>query len=360
MQYLVVSDLHLGKGKFLPNGQLNILEDFDEDEKFVEFIEYYSTTTHYFSDVHLVLNGDILNLIQMDLDGVFSHLITEEMTVRMIDEIIDGHPQFFETLNKFLSRPNKKLTYVIGNHDFGMVWPAAQKRLKEVIGDGLVFCHQLEENGILIEHGHRFEPINSVPKSKFFVDGPNNKKILNLPWGSLFCLYLLPLLKKERPHLDKVRPLSLYVKWSFIHDFRFFVKLFFMVVRYIARTQFPPYTTYNKNFKTSLKVLRQITVHPKYEKYAKRVFATKPHINMVVMGHTHIAEWRKFPEGKIYLNSGTWNSVPSMDIGLHKNINNLTYVSIEVNDKKQVVKNAYINSWFGKWKPYKEEITTTI
>ena len=133
MLLLVVSDMHLGKGKFLPNGQINILEDFDEDEKFIEFLDHYSTNKHYFSDVHLVLNGDILNLIQMDIDCIFTHLITEEMTVKMVSSIFEGHPEFFTALKRFLSRPNKKITYVIGNHDFAMVWPAAQKYFKEKV-----------------------------------------------------------------------------------------------------------------------------------------------------------------------------------------------------------------------------------
>jgi hypothetical protein len=94
MQILVVSDLHVGKGRFLNNGQLNILEDFDEDEKFVEFLEHYSSNTNYFADVHLVLNGDILNLIQLDVDGVFTHLWTEGHTVKAVQSIIDGHPHF--------------------------------------------------------------------------------------------------------------------------------------------------------------------------------------------------------------------------------------------------------------------------
>ena len=65
MLILVVSDFHLGKGQFLKNGQLNILEDFNEDDRFCEFLEYYSSGTNYWANVHLVLNGDILNLIQM-------------------------------------------------------------------------------------------------------------------------------------------------------------------------------------------------------------------------------------------------------------------------------------------------------
>ena len=64
MLVIVCSDLHLGKGKFLKNGQLNILEDFFEDERFKEFCEFFSSGKYYWAEVHLVLNGDILNLIQ--------------------------------------------------------------------------------------------------------------------------------------------------------------------------------------------------------------------------------------------------------------------------------------------------------
>ena len=62
MIILVLSDLHLGKGKFLKNGQINLLEDFLEDEKFYDFCDYYSKGEYEKEEVHLVLNGDILNL----------------------------------------------------------------------------------------------------------------------------------------------------------------------------------------------------------------------------------------------------------------------------------------------------------
>ena len=207
---------------------------------------------------------------------------------------------------------------------------------------------------------HRFEPINTVPRAKQVIAGPNNLPILNLPWASLFCIYLLPKLKSIRPFIDKVRPLSLYVKWTIIHDFRFFLYLSWTVIAYCIRTQFRPYGRYNKNFKISLRQVFKIAVHPKYEKNAKRVFATRPDVKVVVMGHTHITEWRRFKDGKLYFNTGTWNQVPSVDAGMHKNISNLTYVCIELNEKRNTIKNAFLNVWQGKWRPFREEVSTTF
>ena len=36
---LVISDFHIGKGRYLPDGRKNYLEDFYQDEKFAEFLE---------------------------------------------------------------------------------------------------------------------------------------------------------------------------------------------------------------------------------------------------------------------------------------------------------------------------------
>lgn len=356
MLILALSDFHLGAGRFLENGQVNIFEDFDEDEKFTEFLEYYSTGTYYFSDVNIVLNGDIFNFIQMEVNGEFTHLQTEDHICTMLSDIIKGHPLFFEGIKKYLARPNKKLTYVIGNHDIGMVFEKAQELFNKTVEGEIEFTHQYTHCGVLIEHGHRFEPINTVPRSKLLIDGPGEKPILNLPWASLFCIYLLPRLKEMRPFIDKVRPLSLYIKWTLLHDFRFFVFLCWRVFLYITRTQFSPYGKYNKNFKISPKQVFNIAVHPKYEKNAKRIFAIRPDVKVVIMGHTHITEWRRFKDGRLYFNTGTWNQVPSIDAALHKHISNLTYVVVEVNEKKKSIIKAHLNIWQGKWRPYREEL----
>ena len=51
-------------------GKKILLEDFDEDERFIEFVDYYCTDKFKDESVHLVLNGDILNLIQIDYYGI--------------------------------------------------------------------------------------------------------------------------------------------------------------------------------------------------------------------------------------------------------------------------------------------------
>ena len=329
------------------------MEDFEEDDHLIEFIEYYSTKKFERKKVHLVLNGDILDLVQTDVQGSYSHIQTEEYICKALQSILDGHKELFEALGKFAK--THKLSYVIGNHDQGMSWPAAQKLFSLTLGTEISFHHKLEISGIHIEHGHRFEAINTVPPLKMFIDGPNGQKILNLPWASLFCLNLLPRLKKERPYLDKVRPLSLYIKWSMFHDFYFFCRLSYTVIRYLIRTAKPEYLKINKNYLTNWRLLKRITIYPRYAKQAKRILKRKSHIHTVVMGHTHISEWRRFPEGKYYLNSGTWNDIPTVDAGLHENVTKLTYICIDLNEKSGVVNSRNLNIWQGTWKPFRAE-----
>ena len=359
MIILVLSDLHLGKGKFLRNGQLNLLEDFLEDEKFFDFCDYYSKGEYENAEVHLVLNGDILNLIQIDIDGVYTNIIDDVVTVKSIDSIVKGHPKFFEGLRKFINSPNKHMTYVIGNHDAGMAFLDAQIALRRYIGERVEFCFDVNINGVHVEHGHRFEVINTVPKDKYFMEGPNGKVILNLPWGSLFCINLLPVLRKDRPNIDKVRPLSSYVKWCLLYDFKFFWKMVSLVVKYLVQSNFDEFIKQNRNFKTTITILKQITIYPLYGKKAKAILKRNLDIHTVVMGHTHVQEWLRFPENKYYFNTGTWNHIPQLDAGQMEAHTKFTYVQIKLDKEKKILLNGTINLWQGTWKPYREDVSAS-
>lgn len=359
MIILALSDLHLGKGKFLKNGQLNLLEDFQEDDIFYDFCDYYSKGEYEKEEVHLVLNGDILNLIQIDIDGVYTNIIDDEITVKAIDSIVKGHPKFFEGLRRFIRGTNKYITYIVGNHDSGMAFIEAQTALKRYVGEDLMFGFDTNLYGVHIEHGHRFEVINTVPNDKYFMQGPNNKIILNLPWGSLFCINLLPVLRKDRPNIDKVRPLGSYIKWCFFYDFKFFWKMNYLVIWYLIQSNFDEFIKQNRNFKTTLSILKQITIYPLYGNKAKSILKRNRKIHTVIMGHTHVQEWLRFPENKYYFNTGTWNNIPQLDAGQIAVHNKFTYVQVKVDKEKQILLNGTINLWQGTWKPYREDVTAS-
>src|SRR5580658_3579361 len=129
---LVVSDFHLGRGHILADGSLNILEEFYFDDKFIEFLNYYSTGDYLDADVEIIINGDFLNMLQTDYKGHFTTVITEAIDYYKLQTIVEGHRRVFEALKRFAARPLKRISYVVGNHDQGMLWPRCREYFDEV------------------------------------------------------------------------------------------------------------------------------------------------------------------------------------------------------------------------------------
>lgn len=61
---LVISDFHLSRGRWLADGRRNPLEDFHQDGRFKEFLEYYSTG--------MIINGDFFDPLNVHLLGVLT------------------------------------------------------------------------------------------------------------------------------------------------------------------------------------------------------------------------------------------------------------------------------------------------
>ncbi len=74
---LVVSDLHLGTG--VPDGQLNPLEDFFYDDRFAELLEHYDRRCGEHTQIELILNGDIFDLLKVQIAGEWPTEITAEV-----------------------------------------------------------------------------------------------------------------------------------------------------------------------------------------------------------------------------------------------------------------------------------------
>ena len=87
---------------------------------------------------------------------------------------------------------------------------------------------------------------------------------------------------------------------------------------------------------------------------ARSILKKFPRFKAVIMGHTHLVEWRRFPGGQLYFNTGTWNPIPNVDAGMHNDHQQFTYVKIEMND--QGIISSGINKWRGVWKPYTSEV----
>jgi UDP-2,3-diacylglucosamine pyrophosphatase LpxH len=356
---LVVSDFHLGKGCFLKDGTNNILEDFRFDRKFVEFLEYYSSGEFAEHEVELIINGDFLNLLQVDYLGIHTYLITEKMVVHGVRSIIAGHPEVFDALRRFATTPNHEIAYIVGNHDVGLLWDGPRAVLRDCIGHNLRFYDTYYDfDGVRVEHGHLHEAINSTDPQRFSVKDPDYPEpVLNLPWASLFVTTFLPKIKKERPFVDKVKPFTAYIRWAFIHDFFFIVKTLFFAT--IAFTRMWSLARKHKliDFAISWKRAKGLAIYPSFVKEARKILRDNPHLNAIIFGHTHVLRYRQWGGGKEYFNTGTWNEVTSFDIADFGLQTMLTYAFIEmpppsVSGRPRVA----LREWKGQWRPEMEAV----
>lgn len=326
---VVVSDLHLGKGRILENGGLNSLEEFYYGEKLVEFIHYYSTGVYRDYEVELIINGDFLNFLQVDYRGHFLTVITESVALEVLDSIVKGHPRVFKAMSEFAARPGKSITYVVGNHDQAMLWPACRHYLDQAVGTPIRYKNIVYFfDGVHIEHGHMHEAANRMDPKKFFLKKDLPEPILNLPFGSHFFVEHVLKIKHRYPHVDKIRPFSKMVRWALVNETGAMIVSLFMTIWYFVRSIFVSDPRRQWPFRRILRVILESAIFPDLSDSAKKVLADE-RVHTVIFGHSHVYQYRQWSSDKEYFNTGTWTEITSLDIVSLGKITKLTYVLIE-------------------------------
>lgn len=358
---LVVSDFHLGKGRYFSDRTANFLEDFIYDREFAEFLDYHCVGEFQDADVELILNGDILNLLQMDTFGVHTHLVTERSVVRATRKIVAGHPEFFQGLRRFANTPNHRIVYIVGNHDAGMLWPGPRQVFNEAVGQEVEFRDvSYFFDGVHIEHGQQHESFSRIDMKRPFITRGLPEPVLNLPWGSLFVAILLPQIKQDRPHVDKVRPFPAFLRWAAIHDLWWGIKTVWKLARFVWDTMLiKGRYQIRQGMRTGLGILGELNIYPNFDKIAFKVLAEHPEINTVIFGHTHVLKHKQWKEGKEYVNEGTWNEVTNLYLDDYGRQIRLTYAYIDypnaalgegVAERPRV----RLKQWHGFWRPESE------
>ncbi|MBS1985214.1 MAG: metallophosphoesterase [Bdellovibrionales bacterium] len=346
---IVVSDLHVGRGRILPDGTMNIQEDFVADRVFKEFIEFYSSGDYAEADIELILNGDILNSLQVDYRGYYSPILTEEIGVEKLRSIAKGHPIFFAALKRFAETPHHKVTYIVGNHDVEMIWERCKETFVELVGAPVTFKNfTYTVDGVHYEHGHQFEALNRLNPKKMFITKDLKEPILNLPWGSHFVINFVIPIKNERPYVDKVRPLKSFVRWCMLNDPVWLIRTLVRASLYFFATRFSKSLYRTTNLVTSMKILREITVPPSYTAAAERILRDNPDVHTVIMGHTHQPKYKQFADGREYLNSGTWTELTSLDLATLGRGTRYTYILVDYS-KNPTRPHGYLKEWRGHW-----------
>ena len=344
---LVVSDLHIGRGRILASGSANSLEEFYFAEKFVEFLHYYTSGEFAESSVELILNGDILNFLQVDFRGHYLTVITESVSLEKLKIIIEGHPQVFDALRRFAAIEGNSITYVVGNHDQGMLWPGTREYLNKVLNTTVKFKNIVYYfDGVHIEHGHMHEAANRIDPKKFFLKRGLPEPILNLPFGSHFFIEFVLKIKQRYPYIDKIRPLKKMIRWTALNETMFTLQNAYNFVKYFVKSIFVKDPTRSWSFSKIIQVFFESTVFPDLSEAARKILNDE-RVHTVIFGHSHVYQYRQWGGDKEYFNTGTWTELTSLDMSSLGKITKLTYVKIDCPEGEGQRPRGRLKEWRG-------------
>lgn len=363
---IVISDCHLSAGRFF-EGQINPHEDFVGDAAMVEFFEYFSNGKYGNHpdgtpvEVELILNGDYLDYLNVPIDGEFHEGITEETALLKTEIIFKGHPKVMKALRTFASQPGKKITYLIGNHDAELFFEKVRVRITkewdpegrfpspvvEVVADRDRLSYPY---GVEVRHGNQFEAGNAMNFDDPFVPNEDAAPILALPWGSIYVLKIINPLKWERNYVDKVRPVKFFILMGFFTDFLFTSKFVFLSLYYFAKTRLRLWGSKHGSIFNGLRILfQELKISRDLETEAREILDARSDLKTLVLGHTHRPMDHAYPDGKQYINTGTWTRMINLDwsgLGQH---HRHTFAHIKIEDGES---RCELREWQGAYHPH--------
>lgn len=354
---LVVSDLHLGTG--FQSGRLNPHEDFYEDDRFAELLAHYDVIAGEDTEIELILNGDIFDLLKVKIDGGWPTEITEEIAIEKLRLCLEGHPKFALALRRFLSGKRRRLVYLPGNHDLDMWFPGPQELFKRYVAPGELAervrfitssdTYYLPE-GIQIRHGHQLERIHRVDYSRMVREHADGRRLLDLPYGSLWILEVLNPAKELRSNVDRIQPLRLFILGSFFFDPGFAWRFLLRAGWHFFRRRIFTLRAWTERFRRLPEILREeVLAIGGYDQAATRYLQRLRGVHTMIVGHSHAPRFRVLPNSKLLVNTGTWMKMINLNLQYLGQDSGLTYALIEYPDDGSV--RTRLMRWTGTHRP---------
>ncbi len=334
---IVFSDVHLGTGEH--PGLANPYEDFRQDDRMAELIRHHAEDRFALIPVEIIINGDFMDLLKVPVGGGFPIEVDEDVAVDKVRRVLRGHPKVFDAFADFLRVPDHRITYIPGNHDvevaFGRVQHLIRARLGVLASPDLVTFHVEQDTlrlprGIVVTHGHNFEAMNAIEPGKSIVAGPDGRPIAAVPFGSRFLMHALLPFKAEQPLLDQVHPLSTFLLWGLVFDLRFTLKLLWRMATFLFATRFSRPAVHETGWFKAVQILvEEVSLFTNMERRAVKVLKESEDISALIVGHNHKARIARFPRNKVYVNTGTWLKMVSLELRDLGTRNYLTYAQVE-------------------------------
>ena len=168
VRYIVISDLHLGRGLLEENQPGPALELFRHDGAFARFVDdarRRAADDGYIPN--LILLGDFLDFPRVPSPSG-TRAGTDAEAIARLDQITRGHPAVFESLTRFMDAGGV-LHVLPGNHDVELMRPEVRASLLRTLdprGAGKILWYpwfMLIPDLLYAEHGNQYHDINSFP-----------------------------------------------------------------------------------------------------------------------------------------------------------------------------------------------------
>ncbi|MFO7565103.1 MAG: hypothetical protein R6X02_20825 [Enhygromyxa sp.] len=243
---VVLSDLHLGRGKNPHTGRYFELEAFFYDEDFRGFCQWLIDDAHKRNaSLRLIINGDCFDLLRIDrppqtpeatfVERQFGPFLTPDRAARDISDILDGHPHFIEGLARVLGAGHE-VVILPGNHDLEIQWPGVRRQIERAIldrvrehatGERELIDAQArlrfppwfwyEPGRIWVEHGCQYDPENAFTYllRGALAEAPRDvhEAEYDMPLGNFFQRYLFNGFGAITFMVPSTRAHMRYAKW---------------------------------------------------------------------------------------------------------------------------------------------------
>ncbi len=335
---LVISDLHLGAGKMY-KGKRNLLEDFHYDNELIDFLNYYCSGDYKEIEVELIINGDFLDFLAVPYVEFYDdEFWSEHAALAKLKMIMDAHKGVLNALKNFLEVPQKKIVYIIGNHDAEFVFDSMKETFLAFFGpmkDKITLSNSISNytptKGVNILHGHQYERAHDFDQENAVVETLNGEKYFIPPWGSYYVTNLINKYKQERHFINAVRPIKHFMIHGLIFDTFFTIRFMLSNFYYFMMVRFWRFYMGRKSMKQLFQdAYRELELFQDYESHTRQFFEDNPESRVLIVGHTHNPTFRIFNDGTIFINTGTWTRMVNLDLGQWNNGNALTYAKILV------------------------------
>ncbi len=340
---IVVSDLHLGAGAIV-NHRHNFLEDFHYDKELIEFIEYHSSGYYLDREVELIINGDFFDLLSVPFVKYFDdEFWSEKASLDKLKLILDAHYGVIQAIRDFLSYPNNKVVYILGNHDAELVFESLRNYLSEQIPENDRSKFRILTNdetvyipveGVVLKHGHEYELAHQYSIKNCIATDINYNKYFIPPWGSYYVTRVINKFKEGRDYINAVRPVNKFIINGIIYDPLYTIRFIFANFYYFLMVRFVMIFKQNKKIiEVFSHVKNEVHLFQNYESLTEEYLTSDPNIKALIVGHTHDPIFREYDDGSIFINTGTWTKMYNLDFGKNFNGAKLTFARIDINEK---------------------------